>query len=162
MTAPIFLPPGGLCCRSKATVVSTVLGSCVAVCLWDKRQAVGGMNHFLLPHCNDSSASTRYGDVAVARLVAAMEQLGCKIEDLQAKVFGGATVLPYGAHADTVGAQNVTVALEMLQDLGIPVIARRTGGECGLFLRFHTGNGQVMIRELAANSPAYMRAVLAD
>jgi chemotaxis protein CheD len=69
-------------------------------------------------------------------------------------------VLPYGAHADTVGTHNVAVALEILQSLGIPVIARRTGGQCGLFIRFYTANGHVMVRELAAHSPADIQAEL--
>lgn len=161
MTAAVFLAPGGICCCSEATVVSTILGSCVAVCLWDKQQGIGGMNHFLLPRCNGSPPTPRYGDVAVARLLAAMERLGCDTENVQAKVFGGAAVLPYGSHADTIGTQNVAVALEVLQSHGIPVIARRTGGQRGLFLRFHTAVGRVMVRELATASPVEARAALA-
>jgi chemotaxis protein CheD len=160
MRRTIFLPPGGICCRSEPSVISTILGSCVAVCVWDREQANGGMNHFLLPRSNHSPISPRYGDVAVDRLLAQMEQLGCQMENLQAKVFGGAAVLPYGAHADTVGAQNVAVALEILQSLGIPVIARRTGGQCGLFIRFHTADGRVMVRELPANLPAKTQSEL--
>lgn len=103
MTAAVFLPPGGMCCPSEATVVSTILGSCVAVCLWDRQQGVGGMNHFLLPRCGSSPATLRYGDVAVARLLAAMERLGCQSADVRAKVFGGAAVLANGAHVHAVG-----------------------------------------------------------
>jgi len=162
MTPAFFLPPGGICCRVEATVVSTILGSCVAVCLWDKQQGVGGMNHFLLPRCGGSPATTRYGDVAMARLLAAMERLGCQTQNVRAKVFGGAAVLPYGAHAATVGTQNVAVALEVLQSRGIPVIARRTGGQCGLFLRFHTAIGRVMVRELTTVPPTDTRAALVN
>lgn len=152
MTTPVFLSPGAICCLTEPTVITTILGSCVAVCLWDGRQRIGGMNHFLLPRCGDAPATPRYGNVACARLLAAMERLGCRQADLRAKIFGGAAVLPLGTHADTVGAQNVGVALEVLRGHGIPIVARRTGGACGLFLRFYTAGGRVMVRELHDNS----------
>jgi chemotaxis protein CheD len=161
MTRPIFLPPGAICCPAEPAVVSTILGSCVAVCLWDKLQRLGGMNHFLLPRSSAGPPSPRYGDVAVARLLAALQRLGSQPADLRAKLFGGAAVLPYGSSADTVGTQNVIVALEVLRLYGIPVVARRTGGQRGLFLRFHTALGRVMVRELAATSGATVAAAIA-
>ncbi|HUB16186.1 MAG TPA: chemotaxis protein CheD [Acetobacteraceae bacterium] len=148
MSMPIFLSPGAICCPAEPAVVTTILGSCVAVCLYDRNRRSGGMNHFLLPRCGSAPPSPRYGDVAFTMLLTAMERLGCRAMDLRAKVFGGAAVLPFGAQADTVGAQNVAVALEVLQLHGIPVMARRTGGQRGLFLRFNTVNGRVMVREL--------------
>ena len=112
------------------------------------------MNHYLLPHCGSAPPSPRYGDVAIRRLLAAMEQLGCSFEDLRAKVFGGAAVLPVGTHTDAVGTQNVSVAMQELAVRGIPVLARRTGGCRGLFLRFHTVSGRVMVRELTSGHAA--------
>jgi chemotaxis protein CheD len=160
MTTPFFLPPGEIYCSSEPTVVSTILGSCVAVCLWDRQRSIGGINHFLLARCGTATATPRYGDVAVARLLQALERLGSQGGDLRAKVFGGAAVLPFGSHADTVGTQNVNVALEVLHRYGIPVLARRTGGQRGLFIRFHTAVGRVMVRELAG-SPNARAAVIA-
>ena len=130
-------------------MVTTILGSCVAVCLWDRHRRVGGMNHFVLPHCRDAVPTPRYGDVAVTRLLAELERLGCQRTDMRAKLFGGAAVLPIGEQADTVGAQNVDVALQVLRAHDIPLVARRTGGQHGLFLRFHTEAGRVMVRELS-------------
>lgn len=161
MTIPIFLPPGAICCPAEPAVVSTILGSCVAVCLWDKQRRIGGMNHFLLPCCGSSPPSPRYGDVAFVRLLAAMERLGCQPADLRAKVFGGTAVLPFGSQADTVGTQNVSVALEVLRLHGIPVLARRTGGQRGMFLRFHTAIGRVLVRQLAGASDANACSLLA-
>ncbi len=162
MTKPIFLPPGAICCPAEPAVVTTILGSCVAVCLWDKRQRIGGMNHFLLPRCGSSPPTPRYGDVAFVRLLAAMERLGCEPVNLRAKVFGGAAVLPFGSQADTVGAQNVSVALEVLRLHGIPLLARRTGGQRGMFLRFHTALGRVMVRPLAGASDTNICTVVAS
>jgi chemotaxis protein CheD len=150
VTARLFLSPGTICCPTESAVVTTILGSCVAVCLFDRKRQVGGMNHFLLPRCRNAPPSPRYGDVAFSRLLEAMQRLGCEPGHLRAKVFGGAAVLPFGTQADTVGTQNVNVALELLRTHGIPVLARRTGGQSGLFLRFHTATGRVMVRELTS------------
>jgi len=106
------------------------------------------MNHFLLPCCREAVPTPRYGDVAFSRLLAEIERLGCARADLRAKVFGGAAVLPVGEQGDTVGALNVGAALQALNAHNIPVVARRTGGQRGLFLRFHTELGRVMVREL--------------
>lgn len=150
MIVPVFLSPGELHVSGEPAVIVTVLGSCVAVCLWDRLTGAGGMNHFLLPRSAGSPPSPRYGDVAVDILLEEMAALGCRSANLRAKLFGGAAVLPFGAQSDTVGTQNVGVALSVLQRHGIPVVARRTGGQRGLFVRFHTTAGRVMVRELAA------------
>jgi chemotaxis protein CheD len=144
----IFLTPGTLYCTSEPSVVTTVLGSCVAVCLWDRMQGVAGLNHYVLPHGHPGEHGLRYGNVAIAQLSDGMGRLGSRIENLRAKVFGGATVLPFGAGADTIGSKNVRVALEWLRRNSIPVVARRTGGKNGLLIRLYTRTGRVMVRKI--------------
>ncbi len=141
----IFLEPGGLACSAKPAVIRTVLGSCVAVCLMDRHGRAAGMNHFVLP---TGQNSLRYGDVAIEQLILKMGRLGCGPGDLQAKVFGGAAVLPFGIAEDTVGTKNVNIAIEWLRNRSIPVVARRTGGENGLLIRLYTGTGRVMVRPI--------------
>jgi chemotaxis protein CheD len=144
----IFLTPGTLYCTSEPSVVTTVLGSCVAVCLWDRTQGGAGMNHYVLPHGTLGEHGLRYGNVAIEQLGEGMNRLGSRIENLRAKVFGGATVLPFGVAADTVGSKNVRVALEWLRHNSIPVVARRTGGKNGLLIRLYTKTGRVMVRKI--------------
>ncbi|MDR3535671.1 MAG: chemotaxis protein CheD [Acetobacteraceae bacterium] len=146
----VFLNPGGVHCAAAPTVISTILGSCVAVCLWDRALRVGGMNHYLLAHDTRRANNTRFGDVAVERLVEGMLRLGCRPDTMRAKVFGGAAVLQFGANGDTVGSQNVRLALQLMHTRGIPVIARRTGGRFGLMIRLHTDTGDVLVRRLSA------------
>ena len=93
----------------------TVLGSCVAVCLWDKLRGIGGMNHFVLP--NDRKRREKVHVTvtwqSTQKLEAGLMRLGCRTSDLQAKVFGGAAVvLPVGGQ--TVGQNNVQLALESI------------------------------------------------
>jgi chemotaxis protein CheD len=142
----IFLEPGGLCCTHKPAVIRTVLGSCVAVCLVDRHNRAAGMNHFVLP---TGQASLRYGDIAIEQLIIKMVRLGCGLNDLRAKVFGGAAVLPFGVAEDTVGTKNVNIALEWLRNRSIPIVARRTGGESGLLIRLYTATGRVMVRPIS-------------
>ncbi len=126
-------------------ILLTVLGSCVAVCLWDRVRGAGGMNHFVLPTDHHGEKSARYGDVAIDELKAGLLRLGCRIGDLQAKVFGGAAVLPFGG-GQTVGSNNVQLALEQLRRDRIRIIAQRTGGILGQQVRFHTRTGEAFVR----------------
>ncbi len=152
--APVegFLPPAAVHCTAVPSRVTTILGSCVAVCLWDRVRRMGGINHYVLPHRRDDSPSLRFGDVAIARLLEEMRQLGCNPGSLRAKVFGGAAVLPYASGGDPVGDQNVRVALDRLHAHGIPVIARQTGGRSGLLIRMFTESGEVLVRRVAAGA----------
>ncbi len=135
-------------CRFSAEprVLVTTLGSCVSVCLWDQHRRIGGMNHFVLPTDQGRHGSARYGDVAINELQAGLLQLGSHLADLQAKLFGGAAVLPYAGHS--VGLQNVAFAKKRLSRDGIPVIAQRTGGVLGQQIKFNTRTGDVFFRHL--------------
>jgi chemotaxis protein CheD len=110
------------------------------------------MNHFVLP--NDRSlgetngrGDARYGNVAMAQMLAAFRRCGSWPTDLQAKVFGGADVLPT-ISGSSVGGNNIRFALEFLGQEGIPVVAQRTGGNLGRKIIFDTAMGDVLVRAL--------------
>ena len=95
-TKEITLHVGGVHASAEPTVITTLLGSCVAVCLWDARPGVGGMNHFMLPEGSahgPTDEATRFGVHAMDRLVGEMVKLGGVPTRFVAKVFGGASVL---------------------------------------------------------------------
>jgi chemotaxis protein CheD len=144
----VSLMQGDIFCSATPRILATVLGSCVAVCLWDEKRGAGGMNHFVLPISRNGEECTRYGDVAIDELQAALARLGSRIPDLQAKVFGGAAVLPFGG-GQTVGSNNVELALERLRRDHIKVTARRTGGTLGQQIRFNTQTGEVLVRYIS-------------
>jgi chemotaxis protein CheD len=147
----VSLMQGDIHFTADPKVLVTVLGSCVAVCLWDKLRGFGGMNHFVLPSDRSGEKSTRYGDVAIDELEAGLMRLGCRISDLQAKVFGGAAVLPFGG-GQTVGQNNVQLALDRLRRDRIRITAQRTGGTLGQQIRFHTRTGEVFVRYIVASA----------
>jgi chemotaxis protein CheD len=128
----------------------TILGSCVSVCLWDRRGRGGGMNHYLLPRRGpDAEAAARYGEDAIPMLVSRVIGLGASRRDLRAKIFGGAHLLvgerPRGR---TLGDENARVAFALLDAEGIQVISEDLGGTRGRKLAFNTADGTALVWRL--------------
>ena len=142
-----YLHAGAVFAAATPTAVTTVLGSCVAVCLWDARLQVGGLNHYLLPFApGGAPPCARYGDSALPELVTRLTALGATPAHLQAHVVGGAHVLQELEHARHLGSDNVQLALRFLAALNIPVASRETGGTRGRQLLFHTDDGATRVR----------------
>lgn len=148
--ATVYLHPGQIYVTAETVLVSTILGSCVAVCLWDPVAAIGGMNHFLLPSGPSSNTNDlRYGKAAMDRLISAMTVKGAVTGRLVAKVFGGACVIAgFSGARQAIGSQNVAVAHEALASNGIVIRAEQTGGRRGRKLLFHTGHGAAYVKEI--------------
>lgn len=146
----LHLHAGQLATFDTPAALTTILGSCVAVCLWDEGAGVGGMNHFLLPHwVGDGLASPRFGNIAVGSLIEQVLAMGGQPNRLQAKVFGGACVLAGAAEeGEHLGQRNVEVALKILGREGIDVLARDVGGRRARKLIFHTDNGSAWVKRL--------------
>lgn len=145
-----YLHAGLYFAAREPTVVTTILGSCVAVCLWDPVKKAGGINHFLLPDwVGEGRMSPRFGNVAVASLIEALSGLGCRVSNLKAKIFGGASVLGEGRRSpDSLGARNTQVALRLLKEEGIPLLAGDVGGCRGRKLEFYSDNGETRVKKL--------------
>lgn len=125
-------------------MVTTVLGSCIAICLYDEHLAVGGINHYMLPFWNGNElASPKYGNIAIESLLKKIIQLGAKKENIVAKVFGGANQL---GHTVGVGERNIKIAEEMLSELKIKVVAKSVGGHKGRKINFNTSTGEVFMK----------------
>ena len=141
-----FLYPAALYASRTPTTVSTILGSCVAVCLFDRVLKVGGINHYMLPLWNGQGlASPKYGNIAIDKLVEKLEQLGCRRGNLDAKIFGGGEVIETATHFH-IGARNIDQAIVQLKELGIPIIARSVGGKNGRKIEYDTETGSVRQR----------------
>lgn len=144
-----FLHAGHLYIAPEPTIVTTILGSCVSVCLWDERAGVGGINHFLLPHRIPSeSSSARFGTLATHELIDALVLRGATTRTLRAKVFGGASIAVAASGPLAVGTKNAEVAMEILAERGIPVLAQSLGGSRGRKVVFHTDTGETLVREI--------------
>lgn len=149
----VYLQPGQFFASAEACLVTTILGSCVAVCLWDETTGIGGLNHFLLPHwAGGGNASPRFGNVAAQELLDAVLGLGARRQALRAKVFGGACVVEaFRALGQPLGSKNVIVARELLERARIPVVASDVGGRHGRKLLLDTASGQAWVQLLNAD-----------
>ena len=148
---PHFLYPGTLFASKNSYQIITILGSCVAVCLWDSVQEIGGMNHFLLPLWNGHGlASPKYGNIAIEKLIDKMISIGSKKRNLQAKIFGGSNVLSLSQFF--VGKRNIEIAKELLEENSILIVGQSVGGELGRKIYFNTQTGRVNQYYIKKNS----------
>ncbi|MBB4199782.1 hypothetical protein CCR94_24025 [Rhodoblastus sphagnicola] len=127
-----------------ATVFSTVLGSCVAVCLHDPVALVGGINHFLLPGeqaegRNQLRTMERYGVYLMEVLINDLMQIGARRERLHAKIFGGANMV---RGLSNIGADNADFARRFLRHEGIRIVAEDLGGTRARRVQFWPVSGR--------------------
>lgn len=142
-----YLFPGALFASAEPHLVTTVLGSCIAVCLWDPVNRLGGVNHYLLPLWNGEGLPTpRYGNIAIPRLIGKLAELGANPKKLQAKVFGGSALWDKAEGLMSIGERNFEMAGKLLGEAGIPIAKADVGGSRGRKIIFDTSEGLVLLR----------------
>lgn len=140
---------GGVLASREPVRVRTVLGSCIAACLFDPVARVGGMNHFLLPNgTEDRELPTRYGVHAMELLITDIMKLGGDRRHLQAKVFGGGQVLPLRDRILTVPEANIQFVKQFLATERIPIAGLRVGGHQPLLVHFFPHTGRAFVKPL--------------
>lgn len=121
-------------------VLSTILGSCVAMCLRDPLSGIGGMNHFLLPGDEDTASdSVKYGVNAMDLLINGLLQRGALRQRMEAKLFGGAAVVH---NLGEIGAKNAAFALKFLHLEGITCVSQSLGGDRARRVRYWPATGR--------------------
>jgi chemotaxis protein CheD len=143
---------GQVYATAEPTVIKTILGSCIAVCLLDPAAHVGGMNHFMLPapggggeHRVDRS---QFGIHAMDLLIGAIQKAGGERRRLQAKLFGGAQVLRLGGNGRSVPEQNIEFIETFMRTERIVVASRDLGGYLPRRIHFHIESGKVFVKRL--------------
>jgi chemotaxis protein CheD len=139
-----FLYPSALFASREPYIVNTILGSCVAVCLFDPMLQIGGINHYMLPLWNGQGlASPKFGNIAINKLLEKMLSLGSSKSNLQAKVFGGGNIFESNLLQFQIGERNINIANETLAELQIRIISSSTGGTLGRKIQYNTFTGEV-------------------
>ena len=147
-TAAIKQLPADYLVTSDPVALVTLLGSCVAACLYDPLERIGGMNHFMLPEGRPGDVSARYGAHAMELLINDLLKGGARRSRLQAKVFGGGNVLR-GFH-DPIGTRNANFVLDYLDAERIPVVAQDLGDIFPRKVCFFVQTGRTLVRRLPA------------
>jgi chemotaxis protein CheD len=152
------LDPGCMIVTREPQVVSTVLGPCVAVTMFDRSAGLAAICHAMLPHgrrerSRSDGASLRYVELVLPLMLEHFTRAEIALEEIELKMFGGATVLASptdgsGRHFD-VGAANVASARRFLREHGLALAAENTGGFTGRKILFNTATGDVLHRHLA-------------
>lgn len=158
-TQRIIIDPGEYYASREQEVISTLLGSCVAACLYDPINQVFGMNHFLLAyhyHAHNQpiieSDEGRYGIYSMELLINAMMKLGANRANLKAKCFGGGNVLKLREDREnqsTVGDVNVEFIKAFLANENIPILGQCLGGNHGRNVHFVGTDYSVYVKKIA-------------
>jgi chemotaxis protein CheD len=142
-----YLNPGYIFVSQEPHMVNTILGSCVAVCLWDTCRKFGGINHYIFSRMLGMEPNVKYGEAAIPYLIKLMLGFGAKESQMKAHIIGG------GEHPEfrsPVGADNVELAEKILANYQIEVVKRDVKGQYGRKVVFNSGTGEVMIYKLNA------------
>ncbi len=139
-----YLIPGKIFAAAQPFAISTIIGSGVALCLWDSENHIGGANHFILPDGpEDSVNAARYANVANPALLKRMLDLGAQLRSLEARIFGGSLpAVTFSSGGDCVGERNVHTVTHFLKLNSIRIVQSEVGGTQGRKLVFHTDDGK--------------------
>jgi chemotaxis protein CheD len=163
MTEPAthFLYPSTLFASREPYIVNTILGSCVAVCIFDTVLCFGGINHYMLPFWNGQGlASPKFGNIAIHKLIEKMQSLGSQQRNMIAKVFGGGNIIEASTAQFMIGDRNISVAKETLKELQIQIISQSLGGNLGRKIQYNTATGEVKQKMIEKQLPINGKPVM--
>jgi chemotaxis protein CheD len=126
-------------------LLTSGLGSCVAIAVHDEEQTLGGLLHAMLPEApSDVDKPAKYVDTGLEELLDALEAEGANRESLSAKLVGGSSMLDISV-GDAVGERNVDAAIDALDDTAVPLAGAETGGNIGRSVTFSPTTGDLTI-----------------
>lgn len=135
-------------------LVTLGLGSCVGIVFYDEFKKVGGMAHIMLPdsaQIKSNQNKAKFADTAIEILLEEMFKKGVSKSRLVAKIAGGAQMFSFGNNNSDImkiGYRNVVATKEIIEYLGIPIVAEDTGGNYGRTIEFHTTSGELFVKTI--------------
>lgn len=153
----LTLTPGEYYVSQDLEVISSVLGSCISVCIFDVTNKIGGMNHFMLPDQIDPdnllyTETGRYGIYAMELLIGDLVKMGADRKYLKAKIFGGSNVLNFRNTEGNIPDSNIQFTKKFLEMEQIPLLTMDVGGSVGRKILFFTDTGTVLLKKLVGIS----------
>lgn len=166
----LYLKPGEMRICEEPTIVTTLLGSCVAVAMYNERLKIGAICHGLLPSCRNARPCDghclegfRYVDCSIRRMLEVFQKRGIVQSEIDVKVFGGSDMfnVKVGASkSSSVGRQNVEKALQIVDNEGLRIIASDLGGLRGRKIYFYTHTGEVLLKRLHSSMVIHSESIL--
>lgn len=154
----IYLRPGEMYFTTEQAVVTTLLGSCVSVTMFNRQQGIGSICHGLLPRCGELKScdgecleGLKYVECAIRRMIKKFDSFSIIRSDIEVKLFGGADMfgLKKGdTSAITVGRENIVIAKSVIEADGLRITASDTGGSYGRKILFYTHTGDVYLKRI--------------
>lgn len=147
-----YIKPGDFFSSSDDIIISTLLGSCISVALYDQHRRIGGLNHFMLPFPKGSAqneffGSSKYGVNAMELLINSILKMGGDKKTLRAKVFGGSTVLDFKTEATyNIPKMNIDFIFSFLETERIPVDSYSVGGVLPRKILFFPYESRVLMK----------------
>jgi len=138
-----FLKPGYIFVSREPVIISSVLGSCVAVTLWDSKEQYGGMTQYFYPFIEEAERATaRYGNAALNHLVKMFFEDGAVRENVLAQIFGGASI---SEETLSVSEENIRIARQILNQMDIRIVSEDVGGGLGRKLIYNTLTNEAIV-----------------
>ena len=131
------------------TVLRTILGSCVGICIYDRMKKIGGLAHILLPLDTSNCANIeKFAETAIPYLVQLLIKEGAKKEFMSAKIAGGASMFKFEASVSLgqIGERNIEETKKTLEKLQIPLLDEDTGGSSGRVIDFFLDDGHLKVK----------------
>ncbi|MCL2029467.1 MAG: response regulator [Deltaproteobacteria bacterium] len=159
----IFLLPGEYMVSKKPYLISTILGSCISVCLYHPQHRCGGMNHYMLPRSPSGERSGKYGEYANNLLLQFMERTCGGFSGVEGMITGGANVVrEITRGGELIGDKNIALAREMLRKHNIKVIREQVGGEVGRKLHYQNWDNKLIVEPMTPSATSGSLLVRAD
>jgi len=152
----LFLKPGEMVLREEPMIVTTLLGSCVAVIMFSPRLRLGAICHAVLPSCRKEMPcshghldSGKYVECAIRSMLDGFLARGVAKNEIVVKLFGGSDMFDTASvRSQSVGRQNMQMALRILEGQSVRVVTQDMGGQRGRKIIFHTHTGEVFLKRL--------------
>jgi chemotaxis protein CheD len=139
-----YLLPGEMIVTVESLKISTILGSCVSVCLFDQANRIAGMNHYLLPYNKENDlVHFRYGNESLDYMLIQMLKMGANMHQMVASVYGGSSMFQDTLHSYNIGEKNIEIAVRFLKEKGLSIKHSETGGTVGRKIVFDTNTGVI-------------------
>ncbi len=149
----IFLLPGEFYFGKDYKTVKTLLGSCIAITMWNDRLKVGGMCHFKLPerlNKDHGELNGNYGDEALLLFMDGLKKYNLKPSEMMVGVYGAGNMFADIVKNDerSIGMQNIKLAHRCLSRRGFKITHEALGGEVSRKISFNIATGAVKVISL--------------